>query len=145
VVHAASTRTKQRKYHPCLKALGYRYWWMCIVFFLLRFLESDLCLSQERGLLSKGRIAYLAEMELNFPPHCLPSFCGAVFRNPPDFWKGMICTYLGQHQTAKEAFNEAVSRGLPPALLTPLHWLKQNKSAFFKAYADPLLAKYDML
>jgi tetratricopeptide (TPR) repeat protein len=61
------------------------------------------------------------------------------------FWKGMICAYLGQNQKAQESFGWALNQSLPPILLTPLRWFKQDRPDFYDTYAAPLLAEYNML
>ncbi len=57
----------------------------------------------------------------------------------------MICAYLGQNQKAQEAFDQALNESLPPILLTPLRWFKKDRPDFYKKYAAPLLAEYNML
>ena len=60
------------------------------------------------------------------------------------FWKGMICAYLGRNSLAIESVEKALEVNLPPILLTPLYWLERDRPDFFRVYAAPLLAKYNV-
>jgi tetratricopeptide (TPR) repeat protein len=60
------------------------------------------------------------------------------------FWKGMICAYMGRNMAAIEAIEKALEVDLPPILLTPLYWLERERPDFFREYAAPLLAKYNV-
>ncbi|EFH83713.1 tetratricopeptide repeat protein [Ktedonobacter racemifer] len=60
------------------------------------------------------------------------------------FWKGMLCAYYyrGKPHLAVEAIEQALANGLPPVLLRPLYWLREDNPAFFEQYARPLLERY---
>jgi tetratricopeptide (TPR) repeat protein len=62
------------------------------------------------------------------------------------FWKGLLCAYFypGRNLAATEALEKALEMDLPPVLLTPLCWLERDKPDFFKKYAAPLLARYEV-
>ncbi|GHO78459.1 hypothetical protein KSD_62300 [Ktedonobacter sp. SOSP1-85] len=60
------------------------------------------------------------------------------------FWKGMLCAYYyrGRPHLAVEAIEQALAHNLPPVLLRPLYWLREDNPAFFEQYARPLLERY---
>ncbi len=59
------------------------------------------------------------------------------------FWKGMACAAL-QHDTgAVAALDQALTNGLPPVLLAPLHWLEQSRPDFYRKHAIPMLVHND--
>ncbi|GHO56758.1 hypothetical protein [Ktedonobacter robiniae] len=60
------------------------------------------------------------------------------------FWKGMLCAYYyrGRPHLAIEAIEHALAHNLPPVLLRPLYWLREDNPAFFEQYARPLLERY---
>jgi tetratricopeptide (TPR) repeat protein len=62
------------------------------------------------------------------------------------FWKGMLCAYFypGRNLATTEALEKALEVDLPPVLLTPLYWLEKDEPGFFKKYAAPLLARYEV-
>jgi tetratricopeptide (TPR) repeat protein len=60
------------------------------------------------------------------------------------FWAGLVAASSGKDQEAKTAIEKALALKLPPALLTPLRWLEQDQPAFYKDYAAPLLARYQL-
>jgi len=62
------------------------------------------------------------------------------------FWKGMLCAYYyrGRNLVAIEAVEKALEVGLPPVLLTPLHWLEKDLPDFYEKHAAPLLARYEV-
>jgi tetratricopeptide (TPR) repeat protein len=62
------------------------------------------------------------------------------------FWKGMLCAYYyqGRHQVVVELIEKSLELDLPPALLTPLYWLKNDRSNLFMKHLKSLLAQYDM-
>jgi tetratricopeptide (TPR) repeat protein len=59
------------------------------------------------------------------------------------FWKGMACASLGRDEEALTALEKALAVGLPPVLLSPLHWLEQDKQDFYKNYVLTLLTRYE--
>ena len=58
----------------------------------------------------------------------------------------MLCAYFyrGRNHVAIEAVEKALEVGLPPILLTPLHWLEKDLPDFYEQHAAPLLARYDV-
>ncbi len=62
------------------------------------------------------------------------------------FWKGMLYAYYyrGRNPAAMEAVEKALEVGLPPVLLTPLHWLEKDLPDFYEQHAAPLLAQYEV-
>ena len=62
------------------------------------------------------------------------------------FWKGMLSAYYyrGRPHTAIESIEKSLAVGLPPVLLTPLHWLEKDLPDFYEQYATPLLARYSV-
>ncbi len=60
------------------------------------------------------------------------------------FWKGMILAYLGQDDDAIAAIEKPLELGLQPILLLPLRWTEQDRPDFYRKYAVPLLARYEM-
>jgi tetratricopeptide (TPR) repeat protein len=60
------------------------------------------------------------------------------------FWKGMLSAYYyrGRPHTAIELIEKSLAMGLPPLLLTPLHWLEKDLPDFYEQYAAPLLTRY---
>jgi hypothetical protein len=56
----------------------------------------------------------------------------------------MVYASLGQDQEAREAIEMAISKDLPPILLSPLCWLEQDRPEFYAEYMVPLLARFDM-
>jgi len=60
------------------------------------------------------------------------------------FWKGMLCAYYyrGRPHTAMELIEKSLAMGLPPLLLTPLHWLEKDLPDFYEQFAEPLLTRY---
>ncbi len=59
------------------------------------------------------------------------------------FWKGMACVFLGREEEAMEVIEKALEEGMPPVLLTPLHWFKRERPNFYETCAMPLLARYE--
>lgn len=58
------------------------------------------------------------------------------------FWKSLACAFLGRDMDAAAALEQAIAAEspLPAVLLTPLRWLEQKRSDFYRSYATPLLA-----
>ncbi len=58
------------------------------------------------------------------------------------FWKSLACAFLGRDADAAAALEHTIATELPlPAvLLTPLRWLEQKRSDFYRMYAMPVLA-----
>jgi tetratricopeptide (TPR) repeat protein len=58
------------------------------------------------------------------------------------FWKSVACAFLERDADARAALEYAMATELPlPAvLLTPLRWLEQKRSDFYRMYAMPILA-----
>ena len=56
------------------------------------------------------------------------------------FWLGMAYASLGQSERGQSAIEDALAKGMPPLLLSPLRWLDAEKSAF----VTPLLLSYDL-
>jgi hypothetical protein len=58
----------------------------------------------------------------------------------------MLCAYFypGRNLATTEALEKALEVDLPPVLLTPLYWLEKDEPGFFKKYAAPLLARYEV-
>ena len=87
-----------------------------------------------RGKLREG----LAELEkaISFEPESWDAH----------FWKGVLCAYFypGRNLATTEALEKALEMDLPPVLLTPLYWLEKDEPGFFKKYAAPLLARYEV-
>jgi hypothetical protein len=63
----------------------------------------------------------------------------------PYFWHGVTEVYLGRDDAARTAVDQALALGLPPILLSPLRWLEQDRPEAYRAWAAPLLARYDLL
>ena len=59
------------------------------------------------------------------------------------FWKGIVYAYLEQDDEAIAAIERSLEQGLPPILLTPLHWFERDRPAFYEKYAKPLPARYE--
>jgi tetratricopeptide (TPR) repeat protein len=59
------------------------------------------------------------------------------------FWKGMVCAFLGQEGEAITALEKALDLELPPILLIPLRWFEQERPDFYQKYVVPLLARYE--
>lgn len=55
------------------------------------------------------------------------------------FWQGMLLALLGEQAAARAALEQALRRGLPSVLLTPLHWLEEEQPTFYQEVAKPLL------
>jgi tetratricopeptide (TPR) repeat protein len=62
----------------------------------------------------------------------------------PYFWQGIAYAYRRNTSAAKQALEKALTFGLPPLLLTPLYWLKEENPDFFIHYAQPLLERYEL-
>jgi tetratricopeptide (TPR) repeat protein len=60
------------------------------------------------------------------------------------FWKGMVCASLGRDEEAIAAIEQSLEVELPPALLAPLRWFKQDRSEFYEKHATPILARYNL-
>ena len=60
------------------------------------------------------------------------------------FWKGVVLAYLGQDHDAIAAIEKSLELDLPPLLLSPLRWTEQDRPDFYRKYAAPLLARFDM-
>jgi hypothetical protein len=56
----------------------------------------------------------------------------------------MVLAYLGQDDDAIAALEKALELNLPPLLLSPLRWLEQDRPDFYRKYAAPLLARFEM-
>jgi len=52
--------------------------------------------------------------------------------------------YLGKDDEAIAAIEKSLELGLPPILLSPLRWTGQDRPDFYRKYAAPLLARYEM-
>jgi tetratricopeptide (TPR) repeat protein len=61
------------------------------------------------------------------------------------FWKGMTYASLGQEEEAIAAVEQSLEEGLPPILLTPLRWFKQDKPDFYQKYVVHLMARNDLV
>jgi hypothetical protein len=59
------------------------------------------------------------------------------------FWKGIVHLSLKQEEEAVKAIEMALEKGMPPVLLAPLRWFKQDFPNFHDKYIVPLEAKYD--
>ncbi|WP_236065081.1 tetratricopeptide repeat protein [Reticulibacter mediterranei] len=59
------------------------------------------------------------------------------------FWKGIASAFLEQDEEAIPSVEKALDFGLPPTLLTPLHWFEQERPKFYEKFALPLLTKYE--
>ena len=55
------------------------------------------------------------------------------------FWTGIISASLGKDEEAINALKHSIMQGLPPALLEPLTWLKQQRPDFYEQHAAELL------
>jgi hypothetical protein len=62
----------------------------------------------------------------------------------PYFWKGMAYASLMQDELAMGAIEQSLDLELPPILLTPLHWIEQDRPDFYQHYVVPLMARYDL-
>jgi len=58
------------------------------------------------------------------------------------FWRCMACASLHHDTEAQEAMHEALRKGMPPILLTPLHWLEEKRPDFYEQYALPILRSF---
>jgi hypothetical protein len=56
----------------------------------------------------------------------------------------MVLAYLGQDDEAKEAIEKSLELNLLPLLLSPLRWIDQDRPDFYRKYAVPLLARFEM-
>jgi tetratricopeptide (TPR) repeat protein len=63
----------------------------------------------------------------------------------PYFWKGMAYASLGREEEAIAAVERSLELELPPILLTPLRWFKQDKLDFYQKYVVLLMARYDLV
>ncbi len=59
------------------------------------------------------------------------------------FWNGMVLAYLGKEEEAIAAIEKSLELRLPPALLTPLRWIEQDRPDFYNKYVVELLAHYE--
>lgn len=59
------------------------------------------------------------------------------------FWHGMLLAMIGAHTAAHMALEQALRRGLPPVLLTPLRWLEPEQPTFYREVALPLLSQLE--
>jgi tetratricopeptide (TPR) repeat protein len=79
----------------------------------------------------------------------LPLLEQSIQMTPEDwdayFWKGMTCASLGQEEVAMAAIEQSLSLGMPPILLSPLHWFEQDKPDFYQKYVISLMARYDLV
>jgi Flp pilus assembly protein TadD len=57
------------------------------------------------------------------------------------FWRGVLLALLRENEQAKACIEQAVYRGLPPVLLSPLRWV-QTINPSFAQYATGLLQRY---
>jgi tetratricopeptide (TPR) repeat protein len=70
----------------------------------------------------------------------LPSVVWSSF-----FWKGLFYAFYGEDpHKAIEMIEKAIDDGMPPILLIPLYWLKEDNPIFFETYALPILRKYSV-
>jgi tetratricopeptide (TPR) repeat protein len=60
------------------------------------------------------------------------------------FWLGMVDISLRMYENAIASLEGALEKGLPPVLLTPLHWLAQERPDFYETHIVPLVARYNM-
>jgi len=60
------------------------------------------------------------------------------------FWKGIVYAYLGKDAEAIAAIEKSLELDLPPLLLSPLRWTEKDRPDFYRKYAVPLLARYEM-
>jgi len=61
------------------------------------------------------------------------------------FWLGMVDVSLRMDESAIASLEGALEKGLPPILLTPLHWLAQERSDFYEKHIVPLFARYKLI
>ncbi|PYY19123.1 MAG: hypothetical protein DMG62_24940 [Acidobacteria bacterium] len=57
------------------------------------------------------------------------------------FWKGMIYASQKQDDESIEAIGKALDANLPPILLAPVRWLKEDIPDFYNNNAMPLLIR----
>lgn len=57
------------------------------------------------------------------------------------FWQGVILASLKRDEEAMAAIHKALELELPPVLLTPLQWFKEDRADFYEKYALPLLSE----
>ena len=74
----------------------------------------------------------------------------AISMKPDDFdacfWKGMVlATMNGREAEAMAAIALALENDLPPILIGPLRWTKEDAPHFYENHALPLLEKYGLL
>ncbi|MEI6046905.1 MAG: tetratricopeptide repeat protein, partial [Chloroflexota bacterium] len=74
----------------------------------------------------------------------------AISMKPDDFdtcfWKGVIlATMNGREAEAMAAIALALENDLPPILIGPLRWTKEDAPHFYENHALPLLEKYGLL
>lgn len=55
------------------------------------------------------------------------------------FWTGMALAMQGKAEEAREAIDRAIYLGMPPVLLTPLYWLKEQQPKLFESLVRVLL------
>jgi tetratricopeptide (TPR) repeat protein len=55
------------------------------------------------------------------------------------FWVGITSASLGNNKEAIDAIEHALKLGMPPVLMTPLHWLKESQPEFYQHHALQLL------
>jgi tetratricopeptide (TPR) repeat protein len=60
------------------------------------------------------------------------------------FWKGKVCAFLRRDEEAIATIEKSLELNMPPVLLTPLHWLEQDRPQFYEKYATQLLAQYEL-
>jgi hypothetical protein len=57
------------------------------------------------------------------------------------FWKGVLLALLRENEPAKACIEQAIYSGLPPVLLSPLHWV-QTINPSFAQYVTGLFQRY---
>lgn len=60
------------------------------------------------------------------------------------FWAALVYASQGKDEDARTALDKALELKIQPVLLIPLHWLEQDQPAFYKNYAAPVLARYQV-
>lgn len=59
------------------------------------------------------------------------------------FWKSLVCAELGRDEEAVVALEWAQTSELPlpEVFFAPLRWLEEKRPDFYRAYAEPVLAR----
>jgi tetratricopeptide (TPR) repeat protein len=90
-------------------------------------------------------LSFLALYAQNEIEDALYELDGAVKQAPErfeaHFWRGLVCAHLGKKKEAHKSLEQALALDMPPILLAPLRWLKQDNPESWQGLAT-FLARY---